>query len=234
MMVNLLLLFKWRKLGMKKKLAIIHTTPVTIEPLKELAVKTIGDCEIINLVDDSILPQLSKNGGNIQEIAQRWESYAKIAEQQGADCILNACSSIGELVSFTQPKVSTPIVRIDDAMAEFAIHSAEKIGVAATLETTLKPTLELLKQKASEKGKAVEIEPILVASAYQKLMAHDKEGHDLDLAIALRELAKKVDIVVLAQASMARVVSNFTEEEQSLFVTSPELGMDAVKRTLQK
>ncbi|MEH7744978.1 Asp/Glu/hydantoin racemase, partial [Neobacillus drentensis] len=144
---------------MKKKLAIIHTTPVTIEPLKELAVKKIGDCEIINLVDDSILPQLSKNGGNIQEIAHRWESYAKVAEQLGADCILNACSSIGELVAFTQPKVSTPIVRIDDSMAEFAINAAEKIGVAATLETTLKPTLALLKQKAGEKGKAVDFEP---------------------------------------------------------------------------
>lgn len=218
---------------MKKKLAIIHTTPVTIEPLKELATKMIGDCEIINLVDDSILPQLSKNGGNIQEIAHRWESYAKVAEQLGADCILNACSSIGELVSYTQPKVSTPIVRIDDAMAEFAINSAEKIGVAATLETTLKPTLELLKQKASDKKKTVEFEPILVATAYQKLIANDKEGHDLDLSVALRDLAKKVDIVVLAQASMARVVSTFPIEEQSQFVTSPELGMDAVKRTLQ-
>jgi Asp/Glu/hydantoin racemase len=221
------------ELGMKKKLAIIHTTPVTIEPLKDLAANIIGDCDIVNLIDDSILPQLSQNGGNVQEIAQRWESYAKTAEQLGADCILNACSSIGALVSSVQPKVSIPIVRIDDAMAEFAINSAEKIGVAATLETTLKPTLELLKQKADDKGKKVEFEPILVASAYQKLLENDKEGHDLDLSKALRDLAKKVDIVVLAQASMARVVSSFTPEEQSYFVTSPELGMEAVKRALQ-
>ncbi|MGF6947928.1 Asp/Glu/hydantoin racemase [Neobacillus sp. B4I6] len=218
---------------MKKKLAIIHTTPVTIEPLKDLANKMIGECEIINLVDDSILPQLGKNGGNVQEIADRWEGYAKVAEQLGADCILNACSSIGELVAFTQPKIATPIIRIDDAMAEFAINSAEKIGVAATLETTLKPTLELLKQKAAQKQKNVEFEPILVSLAYQKLIANDKEGHDLDLSVALRELAKKVDIVVLAQASMARVVSSFTPDEQRHFVTSPELGMEAVKRTLK-
>jgi Asp/Glu/hydantoin racemase len=218
---------------MKKKLAIIHTTPVTIEPLKDLANKMIGECEIINLVDDSILPQLGKNGGNVQEIADRWEGYAKVAEQLGADCILNACSSIGELVAFTQPKIATPIIRIDDAMAEFAISSAEKIGVAATLETTLRPTLDLLKQKAAEQQKNVEFEPILVSSAYQKLIANDKEGHDLDLSVALRELAKKVDIVVLAQASMARVVSSFTPDEQRHFVTSPELGMEAVKLTLK-
>ncbi|MFJ5759828.1 aspartate/glutamate racemase family protein [Neobacillus sp. NPDC093182] len=218
---------------MKKKLAIIHTTPVTVETLKDLANKMIGDCEIINIVDDSILPQLSNNGGNVQEIAERWEIYAKVAQEQGADCILNACSSIGELVSLTQPKVTTPIVRIDDAMAEYAINTAAKIGVAATLETTLKPTLDLLKQKATEKQKDVEFEPILVASAYQKLMAGDKEGHDSDLAVALRQLAKTVDIVVLAQASMARVVSTFTADEQRQFVTSPELGMEAVKNTLQ-
>jgi hypothetical protein len=119
-------------------------------------------------------------------------------------------------------------------MAEFAIDLATKIGVAATLETTLKPTLELLKQKALEKNKQVEFQPMLVASAYQKLISNDKEGHDLDLSIALRVLAKEVDLVVLAQASMARVVSTFTKEEQSHFVTSPELGMDAVKRIFQK
>ncbi|WHX99776.1 aspartate/glutamate racemase family protein [Neobacillus sp. DY30] len=218
---------------MKKKLAIIHTTPVTVESLKELANKMLGDCEIINIVDDSILPQLSKNGGNIKEIAERWESYAKVAQGQGADCILNACSSIGELVSLTQPKITIPIVRIDDAMADYAVNAATKIGVAATLETTLKPTLELLKQKAAQKKKAVEFEPILVASAYQKLMANDKAGHDNDLTAALRELAKKVDIVVLAQASMARVVSTFPIDEQRQFVTSPELGIEAVKDTLQ-
>lgn len=219
---------------MKKKLAIIHTTPVTVESLKELANKMLGDCEIINIVDDSILPQLSKNEGNVQEIAERWESYAKVAQGQGADCILNACSSIGELVSLTQPKITIPIVRIDDAMAEYAVNAATKIGVAATLETTLKPTLELLKQKAAQKQKAVDFEPILVASAYQKLMANDKAGHDNDLSAALRELAKKVDIVVLAQASMARVVSTFPIEEQRQFVTSPELGMEAVKDTLKQ
>ncbi|MDQ0972567.1 Asp/Glu/hydantoin racemase [Neobacillus niacini] len=217
-----------------KKLAIIHTTPVTIEPLKELAKNIVGECEIINLVDDSILPQLEKNGGDIEDVAERWGSYAKVAEQLGAECILNACSSIGELVRITQPKISTPIVRIDDAMAEYAVNASTKIGVAATLETTLKPTLELLKQKAAEKQKTVEFEPILVASAYQKLLANDKEGHDADLAVALCDLAKKVDIVVLAQASMARVVSTFAPDEQKQFVTSPELGMEAVKRTLLK
>lgn len=219
---------------MKKKLAIIHTTPVTIEPLKELAARTIGDCEIINFVDDSILPQLSQNGGNILDIAERWENYARTAEQLGAHCILNACSSIGELVPYMQPRIATPIVRIDNEMAEFAVNSAEKIGVAATLETTLNPTLNLLKEKAQEKGNQVEFVPILVASAYQKLLANDKEGHDADLSAALRELAEKVDIIVLAQASMARVVSSFSPEEQSRYVTSPELGMEAVKRTLQQ
>ena len=219
---------------MKKKLAIIHTTPVTIEPLKDLAARIIGDCEIMNLVDDSILPQLSQNGGNVLEIAGRWGNYAKTAEQLGADCILNACSSIGELVKYTQPKVATPIVRIDDAMAEFAVNSAERIGVAATLETTLRPTLELLKQKAKDRKKQIEFEPILVESAYQKLLANDKEGHDSDLSAALKKLAEKVEIVVLAQASMARVVSTFSPGEQCRFVTSPELGMEAVKQILNK
>ncbi|MDN4072993.1 aspartate/glutamate racemase family protein [Fictibacillus terranigra] len=218
---------------MKKKLAIIHTTPVTIEPLKELALNLIDDCEIMNFMDDTILPQLMNNGGDIEEVAHRWANYARTAEQLGADCILSGCSSVGGLVPMVQPQVNIPIIRIDEAMAEYAVHSAERIGVAATMETTLKPTIDLLKQKAAENRRTVQIESILVASAYEKLMANDKQGHDHDLSAALRNLVKKTDLVVLAQASMARVIATFSPEEQRPFVTSPQLGMECVKKTFQ-
>lgn len=220
---------------MVKKLVIIHTTPATIEPLKKLAREYLGDIEVFDIVDDSILPELKKNGGKIEEVEGRWEQYAKIASEHiGADCILNACSSIGELVERVQPKVSTPIVRIDERMAEYAVKNAEKIGIAATLPTTLNPTLRLLQEKAEKIGKNIDFETVLVESAYQKLMQGDKEGHDKDLAISLRNLVPKNDLVVLAQASMASVVATFSPEEQQHFITSPELGMEAVKELLEK
>lgn len=217
---------------MTQKLAIIHTTPVTVDSLKALANELLPGVEVMNWVDDSILPQLAANGGQLDEIEDRFRQYALIAEKTGAACILSACSSIGELVARVRPQLHIPIIRIDDAMAEFAVNTAETIGVAATLETTLQPTKRLISGKAELDGKTVKIESVVAKSAYQKLIAGDKEGHDVELAAVLRELAAKTDLVVLAQASMARVISQFTPEEQVQFLSSPRLGMLRVKEVM--
>jgi aspartate/glutamate racemase len=218
---------------MSKKIAVLHTTPVTVEPLKKLAADKIPGCQVMNFVDDSILPQLIENGGNIYEVEERLIQYARYAEQVGADVILNACSSVGEVVAKARENISVPIIRIDEAMAEEAINNGQQIGVVATLATTLNPTMKLLKEKAKELNKHVEFQSKLVEEAYQRLISGDKEGHDATLAKTLSEIAEEVDVVVLAQASMARVVSMLPTEQQKKFISSPELGMERVRQSLE-
>jgi Asp/Glu/hydantoin racemase len=214
------------------KLAIIHTTPATIELLKALAADILPGYDVVNFVDDSILPQLAQNGGDVSAVEGRVLQYARFAEEVGATAILEACSSIGEVVEKARPLLSIPIVRIDEAMAEEAIARGTGIGVAATLATTLRPTLALLQQKAAAAGKNPTFESILVSAAYQQLMSGDKAGHDATLAAALTTLADKVEVVVLAQASMARVVASLPPELQDKFLSSPRLGMERVRQVL--
>ncbi|WP_274362974.1 aspartate/glutamate racemase family protein [Paenibacillus thermotolerans] len=214
---------------MKRKLAIIHTTPVTIEPLKQLAEELLPGCRTFNYMDDTILPELAENGGRLDAVKERLCAYAAFAEKQGADCILSACSSVGEIVADLRKTVSVPVIRIDEAMAERAVAAGERIGAAATLQTTLQPTLQLLNRKAAEAGKSVTVTPALAADAYRKLISGDKEGHDAELAAVLTELAASSDVVVLAQASMARVVAALPEQIRGRFLTSPRLGMERVK-----
>lgn len=216
----------------QKTLAILHTTPATIDPLKELAAEMLPGCGVIDFVDDSILPLLARNGGNVQPFEERLVCYGRFAEQSGADVILSACSSVGELVTSIRQAVSVPVIRIDEAMAEEAVHTGSRIGVAATLATTLNPTVRLLRQKADEAGRAIEVFPEQANDAYQLLMAGDKDAHDRVLARALGSLAKKVDLVVLAQASMARVLAAIPEDQHSRFLTSPKRAMEQVRSAL--
>ncbi len=214
-------------------LAVIHTTTATVEPLKALAAEVLPGCTVINFVDDSILPQLATNGGDIDEIAGRVIQYTRFAEAAGADVILEACSSIGEIVPRAREGLHTPLVRIDEAMAEQAVARGRRVGVAATLRTTLAPTVRLIEAKAAEAGREIEVEQVLVSDAYQKLMAGDREGHDNALAAALAELAPRVDVVVLAQASMARVLPRLPQEQQTKCLTSPPLAMELVRQALE-
>jgi Asp/Glu/hydantoin racemase len=218
---------------MSNILAIIHTTPLTVEPLKKLAGDFLPSYDVINFVDDSILPQLAKNGGMLEEVEERLIQYARYAEQAGASIVLNACSSVGEIVPKANEHVNVPVVRIDEAMAEEAINHGKRIGVIATLSTTLKPTVKLIKEKADECNKKVEIQAVLADEAYQHLISGDKESHDAILAEALTNLATEADIVLLAQASMARVVTKLPLKQQDMFLTSPELGMERVKKIIE-
>jgi Asp/Glu/hydantoin racemase len=214
------------------KLAIIHTTSATVDSMKALAAEMLTGCELVNFVDDSILPQLGKNGGDLTEVEERLVHYARFAEQVGADVILEACSSVGEVVTKMQSAVSIPIVRIDDEMTEQAVQQGDHIGVAATLQTTLQPTTRLLQHKAYQAGKEVEILPLLIEGAYQKLMAGDRDGHDNLLVEKLQKLARGVDVVVLAQASMARVLPRLTSADQEKILVSPRLAMGRVQSVL--
>lgn len=211
------------------KLAIIHTTPATIESLKSLAYEIIPHCEVINFVDDSILGQLLESEGDLSLVEERLLIYAKIAQKVGADILLEACSSIGELAKEMQKTVSIPVVRIDDAMAAVAVSQATHIGVAATLKTTLMPTIHLLNEKAHQAGKSIEISHLLINEAFQALSSGDRTKHDQLLIKALDEFVKTVDVVVLAQASMASVLDRISGEREKFF-TSPRLAMETVKR----
>lgn len=47
------------------------------------------------------------------------------------------------------------IIKIDEPMVELAVKTGRKIGVVATLETTLKLTIRLIENKATEINKQV-------------------------------------------------------------------------------
>ncbi len=215
------------------RLAIIHTTPATIDTLKALANELLPGVEVINFVDDSILPELGRNGGDLSTVVERLIAYARFAEHAGANIILEACSSVGELVTQMQAAVAIPVVRIDTAMAETAVKRGNRIGVAATLPTTLEPTTRLLRSIANTQGLNVAIQQELVSGAYQRLIAGDRDGHDALIVETLTRLSAATDVVVLAQASMARVLPRLSDDAQGRILTSPRLAMERVRSIVE-
>ena len=57
--------------------------------------------------------------------------------------MLNLCSSVGEVADSAQDVakyIGVPIVRVDEEMCREAVRKGQRIGVMATLPTTLEPT----------------------------------------------------------------------------------------------
>ena len=158
--------------------------------------------------------------------ASRVVSHVKLAESAGADVILVTCSSIGVAIETAATLATVPVIRVDQAMADEAVQIGNKIGVIATLPTTLEPTSDLVRRRAELAGKNATITSKLCEGAFEALMSGDAEKHDEMVAKALKELMKEVDVIVLAQASMARVVDGLSVEEKLVpILASPAIAM---------
>jgi Asp/Glu/hydantoin racemase len=126
------------------------------------------------------------------------------------------------------------VIRIDEAMAEEAVRIGRRVGVAATLRTTLEPTIELLKAKASENGRTIEIVESLSEGAFEAVLSGDVITHDRILAEKLVRDLHDVDVIVLAQASMARVVNELPPGTlRAPVLSSPELAVRRAKEILR-
>lgn len=208
-----------------KKAVIIHTTPVTIPSIRKLITERTQDVEIINFLDDSMLPEINRARGLTQGVKFRLSTMLAMAATTGADGILCACSSIGELIEEGRELVPIPAMRIDEPMAE-AAAAYSKIGIAATLHSTILPTTRLIEKKAAEQGRTPSIQTRVMEEAGILLLEGREEEYDNLAALELTKLSKENEIVVLAQASMARALRRLPEDMRDKFLTSPASGVE--------
>jgi Asp/Glu/hydantoin racemase len=192
-----------------------------------------ADVETYNIVDESLLRDTIRDHRLTSLTMLRVVTYIGLAEQAGADGVLVTCSSIGPAVDATKPLVAIPVLRVDEPMAAEAVQVGSRIGVLATLSTTLEPTAALIRRMAESQGVHVELETDVCDGAFGAAAVGDMENHDKLVRVGLRRLAGQSDVIVLAQASMARVVDTMPDGELTMPVlSSPRSGVEAMARLL--
>lgn len=211
----------------RRTLALIHTSATLVPVFQQLCKAHLPDVATFNIVDDSLVRAIGAKGALTPDIARRVEAYITSAEAGGADHILVTCSSIGPAVEASAPFCSVPVLRVDQPMADLAVRSGRRIGVIATLRTTLEPTADLVRRRAALAGSESVLVSRLCEGAFEALMAGDAATHDRLVGAALRELSGEVDVILLAQASMARVVDTLAPEDRRIpILASPPLAIE--------
>ena len=210
----------------QKTLGLIHTSATLVPVFQELCTKYLPNIKVFNIVDDSLIKNVIACGEVTPTTARRVVNYTNSAEMAGADFILVTCSSIGAAVEMAAELTGVPVLRVDQPMADKAVQLGIRIGVIATLPTTLEPTKDLVRRRAIAVGKEIILTAKLCEGAFEALMSGDSTTHDAKVAEALKELSKKVDVIVLAQASMARVVGTLDEADKKVpILASPEIAI---------
>lgn len=216
-----------------KTVAAVYTAPAVVEPIKEIFSEVLPDCRLVNIVDDSLIQDVIRDGEVRRPVARRLVRYYQACEDLEADVIFNTCSSIGEVASMARAVIGIPIIKIDEPMARKAVVLSDSIAVLATLPTTLEPTIRLVQHMADEAGRKVHIIDGLAEGAFQALVGGNPEEHDSLLKSAAQRVAEKAEIIVLAQGSMARMETTLTELTGKTVLSSPRSGVEAVKACIE-
>jgi Asp/Glu/hydantoin racemase len=216
-----------------KRLGLVHTVAGLGPRFRELAAELIPDVDLFEIVDETLLRDATSEGRVSLDTAHRLVAHLAAAERQGADAILVTCSSMGEAVDAARSFAAVPVVRVDQAMAEQAVSRGARIGVLATLPSTMRPTAALIERTAAAAGARVEIRAAVCEGAFDALGSGDTERHDELVRDGLRGMIGWAEVIVLAQASMARVVDTLDATERDTpILSSPRLGMERVRDIL--
>ncbi len=215
------------------KIALVYTgvTPQLTLAVETEVKKQLGDCEIINFADPSIIQDAVKAGYVTRYCAARLVSLYMDAINQDADAILNICSSVGDVADSSVPLAKLtgcPIVRIDTEMCREAVRLGKRIGVMATLQTTLNPTKNTVLREAMAMDKRVEMVDVLVEGGF----GMDPEQFMKLMEENAKKIADKVDVILFAQGSMAYAEEHIKNAIGKEVLSSPRFGAISLKRAL--
>jgi len=218
---------------MAKRLAYLHTVAGLTATFKALSDELLPGIDLFHIVDESLLQNTIRANQLTPQTMRRLLRLVISAEEAGADVVMVTCSSVGPAVEASRPFVRIPVLRVDEPMAELAVQSGVTIGVAATLPTTLKPTADLISSVAARQGKSIQVVSKLCEGAFQAVVSGDPARHDQLVSAGLQELAPQVDVVVLAQASMARVIETLPAETRRVpILSSPRLAVERLAQLI--
>lgn len=216
-----------------RSIAMIHTVAGLIPTFDALLKAELPAWAGFNMVDESLLRATIRDGSPSPLTTRRLAALIASATDAGAEAVVVTCSSLGPAVDACRPFCPVPLFRIDEGMAIAAVQSAARIGVLATLPSTLAPTGALIRATAARLGRDCSVTDRLAEGAFQKLASGDTATHDAMVATEIRALAAISDTVVLAQASMARALATVAGDiGNTPVLTSPELGIRHIRDRL--
>ena len=214
------------------KVVLVHTVPPLIDVFTRLGAELLPGIQLQHILDETLLERVRQRGHLVPEDSNRLGEHVTAAEEIHADAVLVTCSTVSPCVDDIRT-AAIPVKKIDEAMIAEAVHLGSRIGVVATAETTLEPTRILLREQAEQQDSQIETELVLVEDALAALLSGDGGTHDRLVKAATLNLAERVDVVLLAQASMARVLATISKSECNVPVlSSPHLALKQIQGLL--
>ena len=217
---------------MSRKIALIHATPLSIDPINSAFRALWPEARATNLLDDSLSQDVAASGSLTPAMHARFCALAGYVASGGADAILFTCSAFGPCIETARRTVSVPTLKPNEAMIDAALATGGRIALVATFPPTIASMKAEFEEAARHRGARLDLTTHEVrGNAMAALEAGDTERHDRLIAETV-QAAGLADVVVLAQFSMARAAPRVAEVTKAKVLTSPTSAIARLRQLL--
>lgn len=208
----------------------LHTARTHVAMFGRLVDELAPEHATRHVVDESLLAA-GRTAGLTPELAARVRARLGELVSEGAGLVVCTCSTIGAVAEELAAAIGVPVLRADRPMAEAAVAAGERIGVVVATESTVEPTLRLIRESAVRAGRTVTPRLAHAYSAWPHFESGDLERYHAEIARHARDLVPHADVLVLAQASMAPAANLI---EGTTVLTSPRAAVTAAAALLNR
>jgi hypothetical protein len=213
------------------RITLIHAMSPSIPPIVRAFGLLWPEAELMNLLDDSLAPDLARDGVLTPAMTDRFLALARYAKSTGADAILFTCSAFGPCIeACARDLAPIPVLKPNEAMIEEAIALTGprgRIGLMATFA----PTLSSMPPEFDAVAPEATLVPCLAEGALAALNAGDSAGHD---AAAVRAAAALTDcdVIALAQFSLSQAAGAIAAATGKTVLTTPDSAVRKLRHLL--
>lgn len=213
----------------KPRIALIHATSVSVEPVRAALDEGWPDAEAVNLLDDSLSTDRSASADLSPQLAKRIDDLAQYARRIGSNGILFTCSAFGSAIEKSARSLDIPVLKPNEAMFEAALAQGNRVAMIYTFAPARDGMEDEFVEAASKTNPSATITSFLAAGAMDALRSGDAHTHNRVVAEKAAELSD-FDVIMLAHFSTSRAASAARMATRIPILTSPDAAVAKIRR----
>ena len=119
----------------KPRIALIHATPVAVEPINAAFRRLWPEAAVTNLLEDSLAPDVARDGRITPNMKERFVTLARYVRGCGAEGIMFTCSAFGTAIEAARAALDIPVLKrvgLAGAPADAAAEVREVVDWVST------------------------------------------------------------------------------------------------------
>ena len=212
------------------RVTMIHAIAESIPPVRLAFSDEFPEAEVVNVLDEGLLFDFDDQ--ITPSLRRRMSNLIGYCQDNNADAIGLACSVYAPVVDSAKELVEVPLVSSYGPVMADAVAVGPRVGLIASVSSTMRDSEYYLRLAAEEAGKTIEPHLCLADDLIQILRAEGQPGLECRLEEEVLKLAPDVDVVILSQFSFAAALAHLENVSPVPVLSAPHSSARTLKRLL--